>query len=166
MASIIALSALIKTELDALVKTLTEWEHSHSMITTAKAVHQAGHINSVRLQRVAGSSIKALGLSRDFHRDATEEVTPDVDRGAKPTDLRVYTGRSEFSEAPLSLHECAYELILAGFNPLMLEFLYDKMRKIVRLTINSVVDNFHIPVSESLEAFILPGNSTFVPNPQ
>src|ERR1700683_549127 len=152
-------SSLIKTELEDLIKPLTEWGNSHSMIATAKAVHQAGHIGGARLQRLAGSSIKALGLRRDFHRDATEEVTPDAEDSAEPTDIHVYTGRSKFNDAPLSLHENAYELILAGFHPLMLDFLYDKMKRIITLTIDSFVKSFRIPVSESLEAFILPGSS-------
>lgn len=153
-------SALIKTELEALVKPLTDWRNSHSMVTVAKAVYQAGRTGSARLQRVAGNSIKALGLSRDFHR---EEDTPDTDDfPADLTDPRGYIGRSRFNGAPLSLHESAYELILAGFHPLALEFLYNKIKKIVTVTIDSFVKSFRIPVSESLEAFILPGSYCFI----
>ena len=151
-------TALIKTELEALIKPLMDWQHSHSMVTVAKFVHQAGRIGGARLQRVAGSSIKALGLSRDFHRDEVEgDMTPDGDDVTGLAERRVFTGRSEFNEAPLSLHESTYELILAGFHPLNFEFLYDKLKAVVTIAINSFVKNFHIPVSESLEAYILPG---------
>jgi len=151
-------TALIKAELEALIKPLTDWQHSHSMVTVARAVYQAGRIGGARLQRVAGSSIKALGLSRDFHRDKAEgDVTPDANDITGLAERRVFTGRSEFNKAPLSPHESAYELILAGFHPLYFEFLYDKMKTVVTIAIDSFVKNFHITVSESLEAFILPG---------
>jgi hypothetical protein len=147
--------ALMKTELEALIQPLTDWRHSHSMVTVAKAVYQAGRIGGVRLQRVAGGSIKALGLSRNFHHDGVEgDVTPD---GDDITDLGVPTGRSKFSEGPLSLYENAYELILAGFHPLTLEFLYDKMKNIIKKAMDSSVRSFRIRVPESLEAYILPG---------
>jgi RNA-dependent RNA polymerase len=152
-------NSLIKKELEALIEPLTQWNDPHAMLAVAKAVEQAGHITGSRLQRVAGGSTKALGLSRDFHRDEADADRYGGDEGDDilPGADQIYSGRDLGSGAPLSLFENAYELILAGFHPLTFPPLYEKMHKIVINVIDACVKSFHIPVSESVEAFIIPG---------
>jgi hypothetical protein len=154
-----AFKALIEQELDAIIQPLTDWEGPSSMLAVAKAVERAGRITGVRLQRVAGGSTKALGLGRDFHRDDDDGDADDEGGIFNNAEPQVSSGRELFSEAPRSVFESAYELILAGFHPLKLKLLYDKMQKIVTYVIDNFVKNLRIPVSESVEAYIVPGRA-------
>ena len=149
-----AFKALIEKELDAIIQPLTDWDNPSSMLTVAKAIERAGHITGARLSRFAGGSTKALGLGKDFHRD--EDDSDQYDDGDIFNNKTV-SGRESFSEAPRSVFESAYELVIAGFHPLKLRLLYDKIQKIVTYVIDNFVKNLHIPVSESVEAFIIPG---------
>lgn len=151
--------SLIEKELEALIEPLTQWKDPHAMLTVAKAIEQAGHITGSRLQRLARGSTRALGLGRGFHRDEADENDDDRDDGADllPGAEKIYSGRDVDSGAPLALFENAYELTLAGFHPLTFPPLYEKMRCIVSSVIDTSVKSYKIPVSESVEAFIIPG---------
>lgn len=153
-----AFTSLINEDLEKIVKTLTNWKAPHAMIGVAKAVHEAGRISGTRLQRVAPGNTRALGLGRDFHRDDEPEGNAEGDHDlSKPGPPPTYSGRCNISQAPIAIHENAYELLVAGFHPLKLEHLHTKMKKITTLAIDSSVKTFHIAVPESVEAFILPG---------
>jgi hypothetical protein len=149
--------ALAENELDAIVKPLADWESPGAMLSVAKAIERAGHLAGVRLQRFAGGSTKALGLGRGFHRDEDDDDRYD---DTETSDSALVSGRDNFSGAPRSVFESTYELILAGFHPLKLEYLFNKMQKIVTYVIDNFVKNLRIPVSESVEAYIIPGNIT------
>lgn len=128
------------------------------MLTVAKALSNAGRITGTRLQRLAGGSTKALGLSKDFHLDDDTEEVDDADAKAfEEKELKNLSGRDPISGAPISLFESAYELVLAGFHPLTCEPLGDKMHSIVKTVIDDFVESLKIPISESIEAFIIPG---------
>ena len=142
------LEALIRKDLAEEITPLTRWDES--MIPLAKAVSRAGRITGSRLQRYAGVSSRAHGFISEFHKD--EEWTEEV-----PSDVPVSAGRDPYSGAPLSLHESAYDLLVAGFHPLHCPPLSDKIHNILKLLIDSYVKNFKIAVAESVEAFIMPG---------
>jgi hypothetical protein len=59
------------------------------------------------------------------------------------------------------MHECAVELVQAGFNPNELEFLRDKIRYIVNQTIKTTLEKYQIPLPLSTKAFIVPGKHFF-----
>jgi hypothetical protein len=59
------------------------------------------------------------------------------------------------------MHECAVELVQAGFNPNELEFLRDKIRYIVNQTIKTTLEKYQIPLPLSTKAFIVPGKLFF-----
>lgn len=143
--------SLIKKDLEEEVAPLTRWKDS--MLPVAKAISNAGRITGSRLQRFAGGMSRAHGFIRDFHRDE------EGDDSAAP-DLPICAGREPYSGAPIALHECTYELLAAGFNPLNSIVVADKIHSILKLVIESYVKSFKIAVSESIEAFILPGKST------
>jgi RNA-dependent RNA polymerase len=156
-----AFKTLVEKELEAVIQPLTDWDGPGSMLAVAKAIERAGHITGARLQRLAGGSTKALGLSRDFHRDEDDGDRDDHGDVFQSLESQVSSGRESFSDAPRSAFESAYELLLAGFHPLKLKLLYDKMQKIVSYVVDNFVKNLRIPVSESVEAFIIPGEAQF-----
>jgi RNA-dependent RNA polymerase len=98
------------------------------VLAVTKAIERAGHITSSRLSTFTGGSTKALGLGRDFHCD--ENKDDQYDNGAIFSNTLV-SGSESFSEAPRSVFESAYELIIAGFHPLKLRLLYNKIQRIV-----------------------------------
>jgi predicted Zn-dependent protease len=59
--------------------------------------------------------------------------------------------------APLALHESAMELVQANFHPAKTEQLYEKIKHIMKKTIEASVKDYRIPILESLGAFIVPG---------
>lgn len=140
--------ALIRKDLEEEIGPLTRWDES--MIPLAKAISSTGRITGVRLQRYAGVASRARGFVSEFHRDeeGVEEVTSELPASA---------GRDPYSGAPLSLHESAYDLLVAGFRPLHFPILSKKIHSILKLLIDSYVKTFKIAVAESVEAYIVPG---------
>ncbi|KZP15854.1 hypothetical protein FIBSPDRAFT_912406 [Athelia psychrophila] len=151
-----AFSSLINEDLQATIKPLTNWSASHLLIGVAKAVHQTGRIHGTRLQRVAPASTRALGLALGFHREEVVEADVDEESPFAHAFNAAPPGRCQFSGAPISVHENAYELLAAGFHPLRLEHLYQKMHSITKMSIDTSVKQYRITIMQSLEAFILP----------
>ena len=60
----------------------------------------------------------------------------------------------------LTKHAVVLDLIQAGFNPLRLDIPHDKLKMIVTDVIESVIQDFHISIPMSAEAFIVPGMSS------
>jgi len=58
---------------------------------------------------------------------------------------------------PLALHEFAMEPVQANIHPMKIELLYEKIKYIIKKTIEASVKEYHIPILESLRAFIVPG---------
>ena len=65
--------------------------------------------------------------------------------------------RDQTTGEPLTKHAVVLDLIQAGFNPLRLDLLHDKLKMIVTDVIESVIQDFHISIPMSAEAFIVPG---------
>ena len=65
-------------------------------------------------------------------------------------------GVSDISSAPTALYECALELVQAGFRPDRLKDLHDKLKRIIEMMIQDVINRFQIPLPQSLSSFIIP----------
>ena len=148
--------SLMRQDLEDEVRPLTQW--TESMLPVAKAISDAGGITGARLQRFAGGTSRAHGFTRDFHRDEDVGV---AGSGVAALNSPVSAGRDSSSGAPISVHEVAYEMLAAGFHPIKMPVLADKIHQILKLVIKAYVNNFKIAVSESVEAFILPGQIFF-----
>lgn len=138
------------------LKPLTSWDESHAMVPLASAIYLIGGTRGSCLQRMAPGKTRALGLARDFHREEQVEIL--TDQGPLVLDAAhiVSSGRCSFSGAPVSVHESAYEPLLAGFRPMESDFLY-KMRQITKQAVESAVKEYRINVQQSLKAYVLPG---------
>lgn len=60
---------------------------------------------------------------------------------------------------PLSLNEFAIELVQAGFHPAQSKLLREKLQYIIDQTIKHCVEKYSIPLPESLDGFVVPGES-------
>ncbi|KAI6136111.1 RNA dependent RNA polymerase-domain-containing protein [Pisolithus sp. B1] len=163
------------------VKELVDWNGPQSMLRVWRAVEKAGGVVISHIQRRAAGEVRALGIGklREFGKQEqgdedegdigveetgignveVDEVEVKVeekayDLGKIP--LQKFSGRCPFSGRPLGLHQTALELLQAGFHPLKLKLLFDKLEKVLTMLLDSYVQKFHIPVTESVEAYVVP----------
>ncbi|KAF8079235.1 RNA dependent RNA polymerase-domain-containing protein [Lyophyllum atratum] len=141
------------------VTPLMKWQGPQAMESLWQVVNQLGGVSRSRLSRLTAGLSRVMGLQRREwgHEDIGMETEDDsLNALTDEQDAGPYTGRNEFSGAPLSIHELALELIQAGFRPDKLANLNDKIRQIVQNTIKSIIEKFSIPLPESLGAFVVP----------
>ncbi|KAH7886339.1 RNA dependent RNA polymerase-domain-containing protein [Phlebopus sp. FC_14] len=135
---------------------LTTWTGPTSMISVWKSVEHAGHVVISRLQRQLSGRARALGFGQlrpvdDQVGDDNEDVgESEITKPSTSADFNPYSGQ------PLTLHETALELLQAGFHPLNLSILFTKLESIIVMVLDDFVEKFHIPVAESIEAYIVP----------
>ena len=65
--------------------------------------------------------------------------------------------RDPVTGQPLTVHGAVLDMIQCGFEPLRVEILYDKLKKIVTMAIDDIISDYHVSVPLSAEAFIVPG---------
>jgi hypothetical protein len=162
------------------VKPLMNWGSPQAMIALWQAINRIGGVTGSRTQRQAAGRSRAIGLQGrewghvDVGMEDEDAVSPDL---ADDLSTPVYSGRNDcsggeffphwnshclsFILVPLAMHECAVELVQAGFRPDELKFLRDKIRYIVNQTITTTVEKYQIPLPLSTKAFIIPGMSSF-----
>jgi RNA-dependent RNA polymerase len=141
------------------VRQLTEWSGPDSMLMVWRAVEQAGRVVTSRLRRRIAGQARALGLGQIRPNEELAAGIDDCDDDAVNPSLggSVNRGRNPLSGEPLTLHESVLELLQAGFHPLKLDRLFGGLERVVTLVLDDYIEKFHIPVKESLEAYIIPG---------
>lgn len=137
------------------VRQLTQWNGHNSMIMVWRAVERAGRVVICRLRRRIAGQARALGLGQ---LRPTDEFGGDInDADDDAVTASGPRGRNHHSGQPLTLHETVLELLQVGFQPLQLDRLFGGLESVVTLVLDEYVEKFHIPVKESLEAYIIPG---------
>jgi RNA dependent RNA polymerase len=159
------------------ISPLLEWNKPHGMIFLWDAVNKCGNVSGCRTQRLSTSLNRALGLKgRDWSRDGDRErEDSDEDSKTDETPFSTFTGRNKYSggsclllihahlltanhlSGPLSLHETTVELIQAGFHPAHSQLLFDKIKNVIEKVIKGSVEKCRIPISESFDAYVVPG---------
>lgn len=142
------------------VEALTTWDGPHAMVLLWHAVNQVGHVTLSKLRQQAAGGARILGFGRAQDRDDWED--DDVDDGLEDETLEV--GSLEYEGEPTSVSAAVLELLQAGFQPLKLPLLYEKLRKVVADRIEDYIRNYKITVPRSAEAFIIPGWYRFGPH--
>ncbi|KAI0327690.1 hypothetical protein GY45DRAFT_1256557 [Cubamyces sp. BRFM 1775] len=162
------------------VRALTQWSHPRDMQILWDKINKIGHVVASRIQQYALGASRALGISgriredrddipSDEPSDPLQDLISLIDRsqfddeevtamlaeiesaGAVPQRLR-----DPYSGTPLSIHGAVMDLLQAGFHPLKLPTLYDKLKKITRDVIEDVINKFYVSIPLSAEAFIVP----------
>ncbi|THH11616.1 hypothetical protein EW145_g546 [Phellinidium pouzarii] len=137
------LEAGLKKEIGGLIT----WEGPNARIRLAKAVENAGGIIGSRLSRLAGSEARLYGYVRDEQED---------DGDGEEDTVSGLIERDVLSGHPTRLYESTRELLQAGFSPLENALLRDNLKQIIKNVIDNCLEQYHIPVSLSAEAFIMP----------
>ncbi|KAG1795975.1 RNA dependent RNA polymerase-domain-containing protein, partial [Suillus plorans] len=140
------------------VRQLTEWSGPDSMLMVWRAVEQAGRVVTSRLRRRIAGQARALGLGQlRPHEELAGGIDGSDDVAVNPSlHDSANQGRNPRSGEPLTLHESVLELLQAGFHPLKLDQLFYKLEYVVTQVLDDYIKKFHIPVEESLEAYIIP----------
>ncbi|EGO19098.1 hypothetical protein SERLADRAFT_352904 [Serpula lacrymans var. lacrymans S7.9] len=146
------ITSLMKEGLGEEVKSLTEWNGPDAMVSVWRAVERAGHVVHSRLRKRAAGQARALGLGRDRSEKDAEQDSDD-DFGKEEASSPLSPG---YDGQPSSVYESAMTLIQAGFHPINLQPLFDKLKIILTMVINQYVSSFHMPVQESADAYIIP----------
>jgi hypothetical protein len=146
-----------------------KWDHPKAPILLWRAINSAGNVSKARLARTTAGISRALGLTSrpwrevdiedeeaDFDADRSRDIGRNEYSGGKWFVLILNSLLTRFA-APLSLHESALELIQAGFHPSFFKPLREKLKYIIEQAIKSYVDNYRIPLPESLSGFVIPG---------
>ncbi|KAI0352282.1 hypothetical protein OH77DRAFT_1428830 [Trametes cingulata] len=170
---------LMKETLDEQVRALTQWTRPQDMQLLWACVNRIGHVSAARIQQYALGASRALGLSGRIREDefpsdepsdpiedlldaAAEDVLLGDDESATLLAELEQAGaiaqslRDKFTGEPLTLHGVVLDLLQAGFNPLRLPLLYEKLKIIISKVIEDVIREFHVSVPLSAEAFIVP----------
>ncbi|KAG2116227.1 RNA dependent RNA polymerase-domain-containing protein [Suillus cothurnatus] len=155
---LLVLKELMEDGLHEEVRQLTEWSGPDSMLMVWRAVEQAGRVVTSRLRRRIAGQARALGLGQLRPNDELAAGIDDCDDVAVSPSLgnSVNRGRNPYSGEPLTLNESVLELLQAGFHPLKLDRLFYKLEYVVTQVLDDYIEKFHIPVKESLEAYIIP----------
>lgn len=136
----------LRREIDPLIS----WSGPHSQAHLAKAVENAGGLMGSRLSRLAGTEARVY----NYIRDEDKEVDFDENDDDEERSLIERQGGGSF---PVSLYESTRELLQAGFHPVTSSIVREKMKHIVKLVMEQYMDQYHISVPQSAEAFIVPG---------
>lgn len=140
------------------IQPFMEWTQPQAMVLVWKAVERAGSVVKGRLRRLLAGQARALGLCQfhplDEQGQEDEEENDDLNYSHPLTD----PGHKKASGQPLTLHESVLELLQSGFHPLKLEYLFQKLELVITMVLDDYVEKFHIPIMESCEAYIVPGN--------
>lgn len=155
------LKELMALGLQEEIQQFTNWTQPHSMICVWKAVENVGSVVVSRLSRSFAGHTRALGLGQlrsleNQSQESREEEEEEEDTIGLQHSLA--NAHRKFSGQPHGLHETVLELLQAGFHPLRLELLFHKLESVITLVLDDYIGRFHIPVMESCEAYIIPGN--------
>ncbi|KLO20599.1 hypothetical protein SCHPADRAFT_816328 [Schizopora paradoxa] len=143
-----AIEKLLEEGLLSEIEPLTNWTAINFRAHLAKAIENAGGLVGGRRGRQAGLEARAF----TYIPDESDE-NEDLRDGAYKDGL---VDRYAESGCPTNLYEVARELLLAGFSPLELSLLRDKLKKIIEMVTRTYVDQYRISVPYSVEAFIVP----------
>ena len=161
---------LMKTGLEAEVEALTRWEGVSAMSLLWHAVNKSSGVSTQRLRRSAAGIQRALGLTRRPDENSDDEDEPPApsrssravsewnaadENSETPEEQRHGTGGID--GPPETLAESILERIQAGFSPLKDFYLYEDLRKLVKLVLESYIEGYHIVIPDSADAFIVPG---------
>ncbi len=145
-----------RAELRAISDDITNWQGPNATVRLqlATVVERLCKVESMRAKRsTEAAEHRAQGMDSLSGKDAAN------DRGLGDDDREIFfgqDGRHLWNGKPLSKHECAYEMLLAGFHPRSCNFLADLLVEIAQQAMKKIISRFAIPVGRSAEAMVIP----------
>lgn len=137
---------LMQENLENELKPLTRWDCQYAMPLLSFYADKSSGASSSRLQQFISGAQRALGHSRKREKDES----PHDDYGT-------LVSRALASGRPLSASEEVLHLIRAGFKPTEEPYVFEHLRTVISYILDGTIKTFHIPVPNSADAFIVPG---------
>lgn len=147
---------LMRSGLESELTPLMQWDGPHANKLLWNAVDKVTKTMFGMMQESASGFQRALGLStwRDFGNDTSDEAGyRDADKS--PSSRYLPGGK------PIMRGELCLKMLQAGFSPRTEMFLHDELRKIIRAKLDKDIKSYHIPIANSVEAFIAAGKVLF-----
>lgn len=136
---------LARTELDEVVRQLTDWSGDKAMLRLYRAVCESQGVTATRLQRDAAGAARSLGLASYTTESSSVEEEPASD---------------DLSGCPSSIAETVMLMLLNGFNPETSALLMQDIKQILKSTIDMFINRYRLNVPLSLTAFAIPGEQS------
>jgi RNA-dependent RNA polymerase len=146
---------LMKEGLDAIVDSLLDWDGPDAMFRLWHTVARSGAVVAARLAREAGGEARARGFFVKDN-DIEDDDEDDLDAAIGSPRSIAWWG-DEVSGCPSSLEETVMVMLDAGFTPRDCPVLADKLRNILKISVDNYVHRFRIEVPMSCIAWIVPG---------
>ncbi|KAJ7144779.1 RNA dependent RNA polymerase-domain-containing protein [Mycena crocata] len=150
--------ALQEQGLKDLIAPLMDWHRPNATAYLWDAINNIGNVTRSRLQRLALGASRALGFEKRAYDDVNSRTTDDPNDDADLWELP-HTGRNAFSGEPVKAPEAIMDLLQAGFDPRKSPFLSKKIHTVVKTTMETFLAKYRIPLTTSLEAYIIPDPS-------
>ena len=175
---------LMEEDLEEKINPLLDWDGPDANVRLAKVVERIGRCKGTRRIRCAGADARLFnyqledndevdedsdidgGNSDDDDDDKRDEDTDEfyVDSIANGTTWeRRANGelveREDISGAPVLIHESTRQMLLAGFSPEE-PVVRQNISQMVKQTIKNHHEKCHIPIKQSVEAFVAAGEAT------
>lgn len=130
---------------------LMKWDGPEAPHLLRDALDKMGNVSGSKVQQLAGSSRRALGLGQKFGRE-NEQPLAGVEDGGDPA----------AEEAEIFCHERVMMMLQAGFTPKNAIYLRTELRELISREIEKWIKNYHIVIPHSAEAFIVPGTFSVI----
>lgn len=153
------LKTLMEDSLENLITPFMQWTGPHAMELLWNAVNTSGRVSLTRLQRQAAGASRALGLSGRFggDEDSDSEDSEDESPASSPASTQSSTSGDVMAASQDTLAESILRMLQSGFSPLNNLKLYNDLKILVRLSIDSFIKEYRIVMDHSADAFIIPG---------
>jgi RNA-dependent RNA polymerase len=143
---------LMREGLDKEVKRLTSWVGNHSMQRLWDAIFTTQGVFGSRMRQLLGAASRAHGFGENESDDGLD-IEGDEDDDDEP----VAWSTDEVSGLPSTLAEAVLAFLAAGFHPEACPPLMDKLKYLVKQTIEAYVLRYKITAPLSCTAFVAPG---------
>jgi RNA-dependent RNA polymerase len=149
---------IFRASLRELVDGLTKWDGPNAMYELWLNVARAGGVMASRRAREASGEARVKGYG-DYENNMDMEGDDD---DLEPFDAALHQRPAawwtdQISGCPSGLEETVLVLLDSGFTPDNCAVLRDKLKQVVKTSINNYVQRYKIEIPMSCTAFVVPG---------
>ncbi|KAJ6453034.1 RNA dependent RNA polymerase-domain-containing protein [Mycena vitilis] len=135
------------------VTPLMDWARPNATAYLWNVIDNVFDVTRTRLKRLAPAASRVLGFEKRSYDDGDKDKDFNAFHGTTCLDKNPYNGE------PPTLAEAVMDLLQAGFDPVQSPYLSFRIHKFVKSVMDSILTRYRIPLTTSLEAFMIPDPS-------